>query len=320
MGRADGLLVGGSLLSGVLLGPRAILLAPTVYVLVQLLVGRVDVPRIVLCCLFAGIGSLRTPDGPAVFAFDTAVLSSTSAIGQVRSMPESVDGGQRFLLDVDVVLVADEWQVTRFTALLTLRGGDSNVGDKLWVAWSLAPPENLPPEYLAYVHSQGADTTAVAFTGDVRERGESWRRPFVELRQTLSDTLRTAAPDDSGALLAGLATGDDSRLGERASAAFLDTGTTHITAVSGSNLALVAGVWSALGSASGWRRRWWLGAAIVASVWVYAAVVGFQPPAMRAAVVVSLTAFAIRVGRRADPLTLVLLAAGAMAMVDPHRS
>ncbi len=318
MARADGLLIGGSILAGMFLGPVAMALAPAICLLVQVLGGRVAVKRLLLCCLLAGVGSLRSPAPSSAIEFDPALLASTGAVGEVRSMPKSATQGQQFLFAVESVMIDDEWHSRSFTTLLTLPGRDLNVGDSLWVAWALNAPRNLPPDFLAYVQSQGADTTAIAFTGEVRAVGDSWRRPFVAVRRTLSDLLVAASPGDSGALLAGLVTGDDSQLSEPATEAFRRTGTTHITAVSGSNFALVAAVWGMLGAAGGWRRRPWLVAAIVVSVWVYAAVVGFEPPATRAAIVASLTASAVRVGRRADPLTLVVLAAAGMALATPQ--
>lgn len=318
MARANGLLIGGSILAGMFLGPVAMVFAPAICLLVQALGGRIAVPRLLLCCLLAGLGSLRSPTPSSTIEFDAALLASSGAVGKVSSMPKAATRGQQFLFAVESVMIDDEWHARSFTALLTLPGRDINVGDSLWVAWALDAPRNLPPDFLAYVQSQGADTTALAFTAEVRAVGDSWRRPFVALRRTVSDLLATGSPGDSGALLAGLVTGDDSQLSSPAAEAFRRTGTTHITAVSGSNFALVAAVWGMLGAAGGWRRRWWLGAAIVVSVWAYAAVVGFEPPATRAAIVASLTASAVRVGRRADPLTLVVLAAAAMALTRPE--
>ena len=317
MGKADGLLFGGALLTGVMVGLPALLLVPSIVALIQLVGGSVAVPRILLCAVLAGIGAYRAPESTPVVTFGQDVLSSAIAVGEVSSVPTATDDGQRFLFDVAAVLVDAEWRTTRFTALLTLRGNDFNAGDTVWVAWVLSAPEDVSPSFLAYLRSEGADTTAKVFAGEVQVKGNSIRRPFGELREQVSAFLRSASPGDGGALLAGLVTGDDSSLTEGSALAFQRTGTTHITAVSGSNLALVAGLWSALGTAAGWRRRWWLGAAIVASVWIYAGVVGFEPPALRAAAVVSLTVYGLRIGRRPDPLTLVVVAAAAMAMANP---
>ena len=133
------------------------------------------------------------------------------------------------------------------------------------------------------------------------------------------ETLRFAAPGDAGVLLSGLVTGDDAGFSQARQEAFIRTGTTHLTAVSGSNLALVAGIFAAIGGATVGRHRIVWQVATICGVWAYAAITGAEPPALRAAIVASAAIFAFRVGRRPDFVTLVLLAAGAMALIDPGR-
>jgi competence protein ComEC len=112
-------------------------------------------------------------------------------------------------------------------------------------------------------------------------------------------------------------TGDDNAFSAEREAAFVSTGATHLTAVSGSNLALVAGILATMGgSMFGRQRRFWLPLVIVA-VWSYALISGAQPPAIRAALVVTAASLAIVVGRRPDFVTLIVLAAGLMVLIDP---
>src|SRR6185312_343807 len=99
--------------------------------------------------------------------------------------------------------------------------------------------------------------------------------------------------------------------------AFTNTGTTHLTAVSGSNLALIAGMLVALGRASVGQHRLGWQVMTVVGVWAFALVSGSEAPAVRAAIVASIALVAIRFGRAADFPTLILLAAGAMALLAP---
>ena len=156
---------------------------------------------------------------------------------------------------------------------------------------------------------------SVAVVGSV----QSLPRSIAELRMRLNDVLRRAAPGDAGVLLAGLVTGDDDGFSPAREEAFRQTNTTHLTAVSGSNLALVAGIAATVGAATVGRHRFFWQAGTIAAVWLYAAVSGAQPPAVRAAVVASAAVLAFRVGRRPDFPTLILLAAGAMVLVEPRQ-
>jgi competence protein ComEC len=57
---------------------------------------------------------------------------------------------------------------------------------------------------------------------------------------------------------------------------------------------------------------------VVVGVWLYALLVGLEPPAFRSAIVASVAMLALRLGRRADFVTLVLLAGAAEVMIRPQ--
>jgi competence protein ComEC len=135
----------------------------------------------------------------------------------------------------------------------------------------------------------------------------------------LSTVLRRSAPGDAGVLLSGLVTGDDDGFSPERKNAFIRTGTTHLTAVSGSNLALVAGILATVGSATIGRHRVSWQILTIVGIWAYALVSGTQSPSLRAAIVGTAAVAAFRVGRRPDFVTLILLAAGAMVLVQPQQ-
>jgi competence protein ComEC len=147
----------------------------------------------------------------------------------------------------------------------------------------------------------------------------SAQRALADLRTRLGVVLRRSAPGDAGVLLAGLVTGDDDGFSTGRKDAFIRTGTTHLTAVSGSNLALVAAILATIGSATIGRNRvpWQL--VTILGVWAYAFVSGVQAPSLRAAIVATAAVLAFSVGRRPDFVTLILLAAGAMVLVEPRQ-
>jgi competence protein ComEC len=59
-------------------------------------------------------------------------------------------------------------------------------------------------------------------------------------------------------------------------------------------------------------------AAVILCVWMYAAIVGLEPPALRAAVVATLMIVGAWFGRKPDPLTILALTLGSMAFVQPQ--
>lgn len=141
---------------------------------------------------------------------------------------------------------------------------------------------------------------------------------LVALRRTLSNRFDAVLPGDTGALAAGVVTGDDSGLSDPARNAFLRTGTSHITAVSGSNVSMLLALWNLMVRPGRFRRLMLVQAAIIATIWLYAVLVGLEPPAVRAALVASLGLLASRCGRHPDPMTLLFLASAALVMWEPR--
>lgn len=316
MGNADGLLVGLALLAGLTAGVPGVLLAGLVAFIAQALRRQPDLPRLLLILLVAltGAGRALSAAQPPSAA---DLRGSTAAIGRVVSMPVYRDGGQRFLLRVESYQRDKTWADADVTVYVSTRESHLNVGDRTWVAWQVEPVGDLEPGLGGYVQSLGATASAYVFAVRLESIGSSWQRGFVKFRAALGTRLHEAAPGDAGALLAGMVTGDDGQLARATRDQFRVTQTSHITAVSGSNLSMVAGLWAVLGVSGALRRRWWYQALVACTIIGYAVLVGLEPPAVRATVVTLLALLSIRFGRRPEPLTLLTLTAAGMAMVDP---
>jgi competence protein ComEC len=195
---------------------------------------------------------------------------------------------------------------------------EARLGDLVGLDGDSRALSDVPLAYRSRLRTLGCSVSVFAESMVVTAAGLDLARALGELRDRLGRSLRAAAPGDAGVLLSGLVTGDDERFSAATEAAFERSSTTHLTAVSGSNLALVAGILATVGAMTvGGRRRTWL-AVTLAGVWAYALVSGLQPPALRAAIVISVALFAFLVGRAPDYPTLILLAAGAMVLLDPR--
>jgi competence protein ComEC len=155
---------------------------------------------------------------------------------------------------------------------------------------------------------------------EVVDAAPTTSRLLPSLQSSLDDVLRASAPGDAGVLLSGLVTGDDSGFSQAREEALYRSGTTHLTSVSGSNLALVVGMLAAIGSAALGRHRSIWQVVTIGGIWTYAIIAGAQSPSVRAAIVATAAVLAFRIGRRPDFVTLILLAAAAMVVVDPKQS
>jgi competence protein ComEC len=240
-----------------------------------------------------------------------------SGPGMVATTP--VNSGQRQHLVVAFETSGQGEGVTHRVCVTAGAFPAVSVGDSVRLGGRVHAARDAALAHRAFLTSRGCGFSMFAESIEVTASSASPARMLSDVRSRLGETLRLAAPGDAGVLLSGLVTGDDAGFSQARHDAFTRTGTTHLTAVSGSNLALVAGMLAAIGGATVGRRRVAWQIATVCGVWAYAAIAGAEAPALRAAIVASAAILAFRVGRRPDFVTLVLLAAGAMALIDPGR-
>ena len=226
---------------------------------------------------------------------------------------------QRFDLSLSRVRSNGQWQPVDATIrVLAPDGPRVGYGDHIGASASLSPSEDETPASAGYLRNHDLSGEAFAHSIWINAPGSGARHALYGVGARLSDVLRRAVPGDTGVLLSGLATGDDTALSADTRLAFKMTGMSHITAVSGANLALIVTMLMTAGGAIGvQRRRGWLAGTVLA-IWVYAAVTGFGPPVVRAALLASLALGALAFGRRADYLTAAFVTAAVMAVWDPR--
>ncbi len=313
-----GLALGAAVVSGALLGWPALLVMAAFVTVAQVIRGRFNPVFLLVVVGFAALGAVRAvlQDEPVV---PTDLATSTGAEVRLESLPRSTAAGESVLVSVsEFVFDASIRPGDDLVALARLPEGERAApGDRLSVRWSIEPLELIDPGYGSYVRSRGAVANAWVWQVTERDVGSPALHRLVDVRHRIGDGMRAALPGDAGALAAGIVTGDDSHLSEAAREAFLLTGTTHITAVSGSNVAMILAIWNLLVPAGRNRRLIVVQGVIIVSIWLYAILVGLEPPALRAAIMASLILLAGRSGRRPDLLTLLALTSGAMVLWNP---
>jgi competence protein ComEC len=123
------------------------------------------------------------------------------------------------------------------------------------------------------------------------------------------------APRDAPIVLATLL-GDGERLSDETKDAFLETGSIHLLVISGTHIAMLAGIVWQLARGAALPAAWRL-AATVTAVTVYAAIAGTEPSVLRAAILTLATLVAISRGRVASAGNLLGAAALAVMVVNP---
>lgn len=135
-----------------------------------------------------------------------------------------------------------------------------------------------------------------------------------KLRENISQKISRLLPSREATLLTGTVLGVD-RISGQFREELVRTGTIHVVVVSGQNLSIVAGMFLAQARVLGRRRSMIL--AIVA-VFAYAFLTGFEPPVIRASIMVLVSTLAVFLGREADALWSLFIAAIAIVLIWPQ--
>ncbi len=231
-------------------------------------------------------------------------------VATIRDGPFLTQSGQRFVIRgestqrQDVCVYADS-------------SPRPHAGDLVFISGRVTLPQDLSELGQAVLRTRDCAVQLRSDSLVVVETGRGIQAELSQFRTDLSDFLMQAAPGDTGALLSGLVTGDDGALSDGASSAFLNSGTTHITAISGANFAVLTLLLGAMATGA-MRRSLWFIVMATGVIWLYAALVGMQPSALRAALLASAILVGRWLGRVPDLLTLTLLLASVQIMLRPH--
>ncbi len=153
----------------------------------------------------------------------------------------------------------------------------------------------------------------------IQTLGYGYGNPFVaflyQLRNEAHDFLESQMPVRESALLSGILLGIDWGIPGYLEGAYRATGTVHIIAISGFNIALVTGLIIRL------FRRFFkpllAGFLALSAILFYTMLVGAEPSVVRAAIMGSLSLPAFYLGRRIIGLNSLTIAAAVMALLNP---
>lgn len=304
-----GIVLGLAFLAGMIAGGWGVLIVAA-FGVVTIIASRQRLLVVCMALVLAAVGWWRSTDVEITPAVQPG---PTSLTGSVDSSPATTRSGQRYRLTSDAT---DEHEP--MTACVSARNTfPVQMGEIVRVEGELISLKELAADVHDALVAQGChaafDAQRVVL---IRQAGGLEARLNV-LRQHISTFFQRTAPGDPGALMTGLLIGDDSFLTFESEEAFVSTGTTHITAVSGSNFAILVTLAAMIAGTAGRRRSWfWIGP-VIAGIWCYALVVGLPPSSIRAAVMASLALVAARFGRAPDFLTLLVISAALQVAARP---
>ena len=180
------------------------------------------------------------------------------------------------------------------------------------------PAEDEEFSYRDYLAREGV--YSIMSSADVTvlpgKEGNFFTAGLYALKGYALETIYRIFPDPEASLLAGILLGVDNGLPKDLQQAFKDTGTAHIIAISGFNIAIIAELFLAIfGRAFGKRRG-----AVFAGLGIifYTLLVGADAAVVRAAAMGVTALFARHFGRQQDGLNTLFGVGALMALFNPY--
>jgi competence protein ComEC len=280
-----------------------------------------------LICLVLAVGSFGALRGglAPVDTFSQQLaphLGRATLTGKVLDSPSIQGGRAAFSMEVTRITSAatpPDGVALSPTPIVAVRWAPEVVraGDVVRVTGRLGEPRSRPgfpqAELLA---RRGVHHVLAASAAQVVDRPDTGARGMmVQAREQLEAAIRSALPEPHASLTAGVVLGARATLPADLRESLSITGTSHIVAVSGFNVAVAAAAVHLI--AVRLIGRPWSALLSVVAIWMYVLLVGAPPSAVRAGLMASLALVAIAVGRLPDAITTLAVAGAAMLLWDP---
>ncbi len=250
--------------------------------------------------------------------------------GTVATDPERDGVSYRFQLRDLLWETGDGWQPIDGRVQVTARPGADlaagreaphvRYGDRLALTGAVEPPPVFDDfDYREYLARQGVGAVSRFPTLALVDEGRGNRllEGVYAVRSHLSASLQRSLPEPASALASSLLLGQRRGLPDEVRQDFIETGTSHLLAISGLHVAIALGAALALGRLAFGGARWPLLLALLA-IWAYALVSGMSPSVTRAAIMGSVFLFGRALGREGASLPALAAAAAVMTALNPR--
>lgn len=260
-----------------------------------------------------------TETASSVNPFSRYIGQDVTLRGWVASEPRRSERSTRVKFRAEAVLIDTAWQPVAGQVWVTSPPWQTA---RYGMAWQVSGRlESLAsvnsPGYQRYLERLGAQALLsfprIEFLPG--ERGMPHLRALFDVKARLLSVMEDILPQPHAALLQGILLGARAGIPAGLRQAFDLSGTTHLIAISGFNMTIVAIMLESVTRRLLGRRALWLS---IAGVAVYTILVGANPAVVRAAVMAILLLLAATLGRDRDPWSALALAAVAMCAWDPN--
>ena len=264
--------------------------------------------------------NLTVPDYDDVGRIYHYSSSSQEFIGQIKNIDRRIDGQKLTVRSESLRTAAGYLQADGLVLVSQPLYPEYRLSEKVKVNCYLERPGMIEDfDYGKYLAKQ--DIFVVCAFADVAKISppSDWSFPaqFFRFKQYLTRSLNASVSEPEASLLRGILLGDGRGLPAELSVIFSDLGLTHIIAISGDHIAIVAAALLQLLIAFGISRpkAFWPLAIIIS---LYVALVGAPASAVRAAIMALSVMYAQKIGRASQVKNVLVLAAALMILFNPR--
>jgi competence protein ComEC len=241
--------------------------------------------------------------------------------GIVIKPPDFRDNQTNLVIQVDRLRPTYEFIFTKVDGLLLAQVSPNknwHYGDRVRLNGEIhTPPESDDFSYRDYLARRGIYSSMESPQGILI--GSGFGNPVLhtiyEIRERAYETLYTLFPDPEASLFAGILLGMEGGIPATVEDAFITTGTSHIIAISGFNIAILSALLATIFIRFLGRFR--AAIATIVGIIVYTLLVGADAAVVRAAILGGLSLFATQLGRRQAGLNSLAIIAAVMALANP---
>lgn len=199
------------------------------------------------------------------------------------------------------------------------KNSDIKYGDEVMVSCNLEIPQNKDAkfDYRMYLAKDGIGYVCKkAQIEKVSVGGNFIYKNLLTLKNILQKNIFETMPVPESALASGMLFGGTSGLSDKVKNDFSKTGLTHIVAVSGFNVTIIAEYLLVVGILLGLWRAQAIWAALIGIV-LFVVMIGFPSSAVRAGIMGGMLIWAMKHGRIADSTNAILFSAAIMLLLNP---
>lgn len=243
-----------------------------------------------------------------------------SLTGLVILPPEEKSSSLEVVVAAENIRISGKEQEVEGKLLFYIPIGTTlKYGDRVEIWGELEKPEEGEEfQWREYLRHKGIYTTTryPQIKVKAHDQGNPILAALYRLRDHGGRVLTQIFPSPEDALLRGILLGDESAISKSMDAAYRRTGTSHIIAISGFNMAVLAGFVSLFLTRHLGAKRGALATIILLAT--YSLLVGGSPSVLRAAFMGAFTVIAGVIARKGNTLNSLGLSAFLMVLINPH--